>query len=273
MENKRVYTEKDFPIQTRMLYVWLPLLVTLFLAYVFEGWDRTVEPVFWVHIRSITGDLVALFAVSIMIGIFFWKRKGFIVDEEGIMVNNRLFGGTSQHILYAGIDRVYVKQDFVDNLLNVASVCIDTKQVSTTAHQNLQQFFPRRRYSECIAGLLPSDAEALRLVIDERMNNLTTENIIQREKQVTALTDGGNWLRAIMLTLFTPWILPTIFPWLAFSSDAKNIFFWFFPPLLTFLSFKYWRLFFSKEPKSPQLAYLIVYTSALLLVILVMSVI
>ena len=140
MENKRVYTEKDFPIQPRILSVWLPLIVTVFLVQVLADWEYATLP-FSVYIYSHIGEIMAVALVCIVIGKFVWKRKGFIVNEEGIVVNNRLFGGTSQHILYAGIDRIYVKQDFVDNLLNVASVCIDTKQVSTTVDQNLQQFF------------------------------------------------------------------------------------------------------------------------------------
>jgi hypothetical protein len=275
MESKRDYTEKDFPIQARMLYVWLLLVLLFSLSQMFAEWDSVAEPSFWVYAHSRVGDFIALAIVGIPIGIFFWKRKGFLVGGEGIQVNPRFFGGTSNLVLYTDIARTYIQQGFIEDRLGVTSVCVEMKPTPLTRVQKLLQQFSthRRKYSVCISGLLPNDAESLRLVIEERANNLTLEDTIREEKAVVARTDGANWFSVICLTLFFSWLVPIIIPWFQFSSDIKNIFFWFIPPLLTFLSYKYWRLFFSEEPKSPHLAYLTVYAVALLLIVVAMAII
>ncbi len=266
MENERVYTEKDFPIQARILLTWIPFMIIAFSVLVIDDRDPIQEPLFWAYIHSRMDSLIAMIAVIIIIGIFFWKRKGFLVGGEGIRMNPRFLGGTTGHLVYGRIASVYVRQQFSDRLLGIASVCIELKTISPAM---LQNFPPRRVSPVCISGLLLRDAEELCQVIEKRANNLIAEDIIRAEKSIIESTNGAYWLGAICLTLFTPWT--ALYFGLEFSSDAKNIFFWFFPPLLTFLSFKYWRRFFSKEPKSPQLAYLTVYSTALLLVILVMS--
>ncbi len=165
-----------------------------------------------------------------------------------------------------------MRQKFLDSRLGIAATCIELKLSEPNQLQGiLREIYPvnKEKYTVCISGLLPSDAQSIQGIIQERASNPTEEDIILHEKSVVAGIDGVNWYYVLFLTGLAPLILQSYIPYLKFSSNGKNILFFIVPPLLTFLSYKYWRIFFPHEQKSPQRAYLVVYSVALLWVVFV----
>lgn len=197
--------------------------------------------------------------------------KDFLIDERGVRINSDFHSQTG-YLYYAEIERVYVEQDQTNDPQGVASLWFKLKPPPSGTFEGFFYRLASNRKdarSLCIHKLSLADAEGFCKIVQDHIEHLTKEDIVQMERSVVSRIDAERWLGVIFLTIVVPIFIPALIPWLNFESDERSKVFAVCSLLLVFLSYKYWRLFFTAPPKSPQLAYLTVYTTALLCVIFV----
>lgn len=220
----------------------------------------------------LSGGLIYGFAAALLFVAIFsiitWIRPIFL---ESAFVPYKKYGTTFYP--YSGITKIEISQSIIQKYLGLSSIFVSCDNVRFSS----AALYRKPEYSFVFSHLTDPQVNFLyEFLVKERDKSRQHKDLTQNEKDdiqlkksvvLVAKNDVKNWFKVLFLTGLAPLILLSFIPYLKFNSSGKNILFFFIPPLLTFLSYKYWRVFYTSEPRSPQIAYLKVYSIALICVI------
>ena len=160
--NTNIYTEKNYPIQTRWIIKNLIHLVLLI--------------IFFILIGSFAYLIIFVIYTMFYIPLIILRRSNFhyTVEEKYLTVKQGVLNKQQRHIPYGVIQNVFVKQGLLDRLLSLASLAIENASEGGGA-----KFFKIKDYKKqdqtenvgfsgnkiSIPGLSKQDAEALKLII------------------------------------------------------------------------------------------------------------
>jgi len=196
--------------------------------------------------RSISQtDLITLSIFLLLFMGFAWKKKGFIIDMEGVKYDPQFIDETK--VLYGAIERVYVEQDSFDVLLKIATVCIVAKYIPTL----LDTASDISNRTIRISGLSPQDAHAVQGIIESRLLHLNASDTARARDDTLAKADGQLWLVAVTLSILVPWFLGNYI----IGTPGKSIIFIFIHPFIVWWSYVKWKRLFGSLALTPQISY------------------